>query len=107
MQSLGEDPPPETPNLVVLDEIGRMEACSDLFKSIVEESLQKHIVLATISKAKDKWISKIRNHPQAKVIELTRHNRKDFTDQFIIPWLRVHYQIPETVPGYEKVLSML
>jgi nucleoside-triphosphatase THEP1 len=97
----------QQPRLVILDEIGRMEACSNRFRSIVEESLQERIVLATISQADHRWIKKIRQHPDANVIELTKDNRRFFTDEHIIPWLRKHYQIPESVPNYATTVRMV
>lgn len=97
----------DAPNLMIIDEIGKMEACSDKFRSIVEEALQKHVVLATISKSDDPpWIQKIRQHSDANVIELTKKNRKHFIDQYIIPWLRMHYQIPKSVPNYATTVQM-
>ncbi|XP_053608051.1 cancer-related nucleoside-triphosphatase isoform X1 [Plodia interpunctella] len=68
-----------SPHLLVIDEIGKMEFYSQLFKTKIKDifsDTSNSVVLASIPMRKsDAVIEAIRNHKNAKVFVVTRENR--------------------------------
>jgi nucleoside-triphosphatase len=74
-------------DIVVIDEIGKMELFSPSFKDAVIEALQsKKKVLGTIMLASHSWADKIKERPEVEVIKVTRFNRSEVVKQ-ILNWL--------------------
>ena len=62
--------------LIIIDEIGKMEVFSEKFKEKVLDCLNsKKIVLATISIGGDKFISNIKRRDDIILFEITKENR--------------------------------
>jgi nucleoside-triphosphatase len=62
--------------LLVVDEIGPMQATSSPFRQVIESVLAgPRRLLGTIAKADDPWLSDVRDHEDVAVIELTKANR--------------------------------
>lgn len=63
--------------LIIIDEIGKMELFSADFRQAVREIIDSDKkVLGTIMLAPHLWADEIKRHPQVKVIEVTRDNRQ-------------------------------
>jgi nucleoside-triphosphatase len=74
-------------DIVVIDEIGKMELFSPSFKDAVIEALQsKKKVLGTIMLASHPWADKIKERPEVEVIKVTRFNRGEVIKQ-VLDWL--------------------
>ena len=66
--------------IVVIDEIGKMELCSDRFRIVLLEALNSsHKVLATIMERPNPFTDKIKHRTDVKLFTL---NRKNFTSVF-------------------------
>lgn len=64
-------------NLIVIDEIGPMQASSHMFRQTVESLLQGDVpILASIATCDDPWIASVRNSPDVALIELNLSNRE-------------------------------
>jgi nucleoside-triphosphatase len=62
--------------LVVIDEIGKMEFASPAFRAAVEDALASPAqILGTILAASDRWADRIKRARKVRLIELTRANR--------------------------------
>jgi nucleoside-triphosphatase len=62
-------------DIVVIDEIGKMELFSSEFKDAVREAIASaKRVLGTIMLKPHPWADEIKNLPQVKLVELTRTN---------------------------------
>ena len=62
--------------IIVIDEIGRMELYSKKFREVVIEALEaKNPVLATVSQHQNKFLDRIKKWPDVRIIEVTRENR--------------------------------
>ncbi|MFQ6067340.1 MAG: NTPase [bacterium] len=62
--------------IIVIDEIGRMELYSKKFKEVVIEALKgKNLVLATVSQHKNSFVGAVKKRPDVRIIEVTRKNR--------------------------------
>jgi nucleoside-triphosphatase len=72
-------------DLIVIDEIGKMELFSDRFEHLIEEIFAKgrKKILATIPVSKIPLIEKLRNLPDTEVIEVTPANRDQLVDELI------------------------
>jgi nucleoside-triphosphatase len=67
--------------LLVLDEIGPMQASSPRFRDVVNSLLeQNRHVVGSIAIADDDWLDHVRAHPSVAVIELSRTNRDVVTE---------------------------
>lgn len=67
---------PTNNNIIILDEIGKMECFSDDFKESVLVALNSHnIVIGTITSGRDNFIQEIKNRKDVEIIKLTLHNR--------------------------------
>ncbi len=70
--------------LVIIDEIGKMEIISEKFKKAVEAALNsKNKVLGTLKLTPDSFTDKIRQRKDTKIIYLTRENRKKVKKEII------------------------
>lgn len=69
-------------DLVIIDEIGKMEIFSDKFKEKVLDRLHSEkFVLATIGIGGDKYISRIKERDDVIVFEMNRENRDRLIDR--------------------------
>jgi nucleoside-triphosphatase len=76
LQDLGMTNP--APRLVVIDEIGKMECISDLFRKLVLERLDSPVpFLATIAMRGTPPIERIKGRPDVKVISMSHENRDE------------------------------
>ena len=67
----------EQSDLVIIDEIGKMELFSDNFRAAVREIINgDKKVLGTIMLASHPWADEIKRHPQVKLVAVTRDNRQ-------------------------------
>ncbi|CAH0579023.1 unnamed protein product [Chrysodeixis includens] len=82
-----QKPDSNEPQLLVIDEIGKMEFFSQRFKNAVKEIFSPtsdYIVLATIPvRMGDKVIETIRNHSQARVWMITKENRNTIHNEIL------------------------
>jgi len=63
-------------NIVVLDEIGKMECFSEVFKKAAVRALDApNVVIGTITFGGDQFIMGIKNRADLKIIEVTHDNR--------------------------------
>ena len=63
-------------DLIVIDEIGKMECCSSRFCHAVEAALNARIkVLATLGIGRLPFLDAIRSRPDIELVTLTKHNR--------------------------------
>jgi len=62
-------------DLIILDEIGKMELFSSKFKQFVEKCLEQKCVLGTIMRRDNNFTSKIKNRLDTIVYQLTEKNR--------------------------------
>ena len=73
--------PDSRDTLVVIDEIGKMECFSSLFKKRLLEILDTHpLVLATIAKKGDSFMEKIKRREDLRLVEVTPNNRDSLVD---------------------------
>ncbi len=61
--------------MIVLDEIGKMELFSSKFKVFVERCLEQNCVLGTIMHRDNNYTSKIKNRSDIVIYQLTEKNR--------------------------------
>jgi len=74
-------------DLVVIDEIGKMELLSANFSATVRQIISSgKKVLGTIMLDSNPWADDIKRQPQVKVMELTRTNRRQVQDE-LQAWL--------------------
>ncbi len=86
--------PPGSTRLVVIDEIGPMQATSTRFREVVESLLQRqYVVLGTISDSDDPWISGIRNDTRTALFTICRSNRDILVDALAL-FLAKHFYLP-------------
>ncbi|GAB4375483.1 MAG: NTPase [Calditrichia bacterium] len=79
LQHLSSTPP----KLWLIDEIGKMESFSPLFRQFVENLLgSEQGVVASISISGGGWIGQIRNRPDVRIFELTLKNRDTLVHEF-------------------------
>ena len=75
-------------DIIVIDEIGKMEICSNSFKDVVIEALDSgKKVLGTIMLASHPWTDKIKQRPEVELISVTRSNNGEVSDR-ITTWLK-------------------
>jgi len=71
-------------DLVIIDEIGKMEIFSDKFKAKVLACLNSEkFVLATIGIGGDKYISRIKERNDVTVFKMNRENRDELMDKVL------------------------
>jgi len=75
-------------DIVVIDEIGKMELFSQSFKDAVIEALNSEKkVLGTIMLASHPWADKIKQRPDVEIVNVTRFNRSEVLDK-VLAWLK-------------------
>lgn len=78
----------EEADLIVLDEIGKMELFSEAFREAVWTILESpKPMLGTIMQAPHPWADRVKSHPGVKLVELTRSNREKVFSE-VLEWLR-------------------
>ena len=79
-------------DLVVIDEIGKMELFSDKFRdavlSLIDSSKR---ILGTIMLNPNPFADAIKSKPQVNLVTLTRENREQALDE-LLRWLNVEHQ---------------
>ncbi len=74
-------------DLIIIDEIGKMELFSPKFKEAVFHAINSgKKVLGTIMFSPNPFANEIKNHPQVKVINVTKANRKEVLRE-VMRWL--------------------
>jgi nucleoside-triphosphatase len=74
-------------DLVVVDEIGKMELISEKFKAVVLEIVESgKSVLGTIMLKSDPWADMIKQKSQVNLLTLTRHNQGEVLKK-VLEWL--------------------
>ncbi len=74
-------------DIVVIDEIGKMELFSYSFRDAVIEALESEKrVLGTIMLASHPWADVVKRRAEVEVISVTRFNRSEVVDQ-VLGWL--------------------
>jgi len=75
-------------SVVVVDEIGKMELFSPIFRDLVQEGLESSkTVLGTITKARSGWVDAVKARPDVTLLEVTPANRSDLPE-LILDWLQ-------------------
>ena len=75
-------------DMVVVDEIGKMELLSSSFRRAVEEALASgKTVLGTIMLARDPWADEIKRRPYVGVVSVAKSNRDEVAD-LVLDWIR-------------------
>lgn len=79
------DPPPSpATNLIVIDEIGRMELFSPAFREAVQMALDSpKQVLATVMARSQPWVDAIKARPDVTLVEVTPLNRSTLPEQIL------------------------
>jgi nucleoside-triphosphatase len=73
--------------LVVIDEIGKMELISEQFKAVVLEIVESSkSVLGTITLKSDPWADMIKQKSQVNLLILNRHNQGEVLKK-VLEWL--------------------
>ncbi len=73
--------------IVVIDEIGKMELFSDKFKTVVLDIIEsRKKVLGTIMLKSDPWADAVKQKAQVKLITVTRNNHSQVLEE-IQKWL--------------------
>ncbi|MBI4735951.1 MAG: NTPase [candidate division NC10 bacterium] len=71
-------------DLIVVDEIGKMELCSPRFIQALEAALaSKKPLLGTILQAPHPWLDQLKRRPTVELYRLTERNREDLTDALL------------------------
>jgi nucleoside-triphosphatase len=72
---------PRNNNVIILDEIGKMECFSDVFKSTAKEVLDSaNIVIGTITFGGSDFILEVKKRDDIEIIEVTLENRDKLPD---------------------------
>ena len=74
-------------DLIVVDEIGKMEMFSNSFREAALEAIDSgKKVLGTIMLHSHPWTNGIKEHPQVKLLQITRANRDQILGE-VVAWL--------------------
>jgi len=71
-----------TNELIIIDEIGRMELFSRKFSEVVLQALKTGRVVATIKKGRGRFIDEIKSRKDARVLEVNLENRETLLSKF-------------------------
>lgn len=75
-------------DVIVVDEIGKMELYSTDFRDAVMEAIESgKPVVGTILLGPHPWADQIKRHPRVQLLSLTQANRQQVRDQ-LLGWLR-------------------
>jgi nucleoside-triphosphatase len=75
---------PQKDAIIILDEIGKMECFSDLFKTAVVEALDAvNIVIGTIAFGGDEFIQAVKQRDDIEITEVLLDNREDLPDLIV------------------------
>jgi len=70
-----------TNELIIIDEIGRMELFSRKFREVVLQALKTGRVVATIKKGRGRFIDEIKSRKDARVLEVNLENRETLSSK--------------------------
>jgi len=70
-----------TNDIIIIDEIGRMELFSRKFREVVLQALKTGRVLATIKKGRGDFIDKIKSRKDVRVLEVNLENRETLSSK--------------------------
>lgn len=71
-------------DLILIDEIGKMECHSNKFKDLTNVLLNdEKSLIATVALRGEGFIAETKNHPDITMFELTRQNRNDLPDEIL------------------------
>ena len=71
-------------DLIVVDEIGKMELCSPQFPRALEAALASPApLIGTILQASHPWIDGLKRRPTVELYRLTERNRQDLKDALV------------------------
>jgi nucleoside-triphosphatase len=74
-------------DIVVIDEIGKMELFSAAFRQAVWEALQSpKKILGTIMLSPHPWADQIKQHPKVSVLQVSRSNHRQVLTE-VVGWL--------------------
>ena len=74
-------------DLIVIDEIGKMELLSPSFQKVVEEAIESgKPVLGTIMLKPHPWADRLKGRPEVKIIFVNRGNQAQVARQ-VLEWL--------------------
>ncbi|MBZ4662274.1 MAG: hypothetical protein JG779_1428 [Thermotoga sp.] len=71
-------------DLIIIDEIGKMELLSRKFREVVEKIFDSEKdVVATIKKSSDPFVEKIKNRNDVVIFELNEKNRNSLLNEIL------------------------
>lgn len=70
-----------TNDIIIIDEIGRMELFSRKFREVVPQALKTGRVVATIKKGRGDFIDKIKSRKDVRVLEVNLENRETLSSK--------------------------
>ena len=71
-------------SLIVIDEIGKMECFSELFRNLVKQVLDSDkVVLATIALKGDSFIERIKKREDVQLVELVESRREALVEEIV------------------------
>ena len=80
-------------NLIVIDEIGRMELYSEKFKKMINKILESDFkILGVIQKKQKEFIKKVRRMKDAQIFEVSPENREKILS-YVKEWIRHIFNI--------------
>jgi nucleoside-triphosphatase len=80
-------------HIIILDEIGKMECFSDVFKQAALAALDSpNTVVGTITLGGDDFITRIKNRGDIELYEVTQENRDSLPDVILERVARLHKQ---------------
>ena len=83
---------PRNRNIIILDEIGKMECFSDVFKQAALKTLDSsNIVIGTITLGGDDFITGIKKRGDIEILEVTQENRDSLSDLILGRIERLQY----------------
>jgi nucleoside-triphosphatase len=72
-----------TNDIIIIDEIGRMELFSRKFREVVLQALKTGRVIATIKKGRGDFIDKIKSRKDVRVLKVNLENRETLSSKLI------------------------
>ena len=74
--------------IVVVDDIGKMELLCGLFKDVVLEAMGgPHVAVATVMAKPNPWVDGLKTMPNVTLWEVTAESRDGLAEQ-IVEWLK-------------------